>query len=496
MKTKVDGNLGKNNLIILLKTFADSELKEFEKFVMSPFFNKGRNYIPFLNIIKKFRPDFDSVKFTKVEVYKMLYPGKEYKESVMKSMLSRLNDIAEEFMFQIAIQKGDILLKKRFLLNEISKRGLRQQAEKIIRETDKFLSLKKTGILDFVSGKDYINEVLNHQHNFNERIRKTEFAFKYELYIIYSFLSEFLINESFLYTQKIFWPKDIITKEMFSLFDSFDFEKILEYIKKIDENSYRILNLFYLLKMSSKYSDKDNYYYELKNKLFENIDIIDPDFKKYFLNALTIISSSKTIEGKEEFRIESFNLRKKIYDEKLNIFSDEHYLKNGDFRTAFIEALNLNEVKWAEEFSVKYLNMLQPEYRTDIDNYCKARLSYMKGNYDEALQFAVKVNINQITYKLDMKNLISKIYFDTFSTENLISLLNTYYQLINNSKSQNKSFLTRHLNFVKYLRQLLNIHLSASDEAELNILHDKIKKENVTSKSWLLEKIKNNSNKL
>jgi len=488
LNKKVDRNLGNNNLIILLKTFSDDEWKDFEKFVQSPFFNKGRNYLPFLNIIKKFRPDFESIKFTKKEVYKKLYPGKEYKESVMKSMLSRLNDIAEEFIFQISIQKNDILLRERFLLNEISKRGLKQQAEKIIRETDRFISGKKTGILDFVWGKDYANEVLNHHHNFNERIKKTEFAFKYELFNIYSFLSEFLINESLLYSQKIFWPKDINTKNLFRLFDSFDFEKILDFIKKIDDNAFQVLNLFYLLRMSSKYPDKDSYYFELKNTLFDNFDKIDLYFKKYFLNALSIISSAKTIEGKEEFRREAFNLRKKIYDENLNIFSDEHYLKNGDFRTAFIEALNINEVKWAEEFSVKYLNMLQPEYREDIDNYCKARLRYMDGNYDEALQFAMKVNINQITYKLDMKNLISKIYFDTGSTENLISLLNTYYQLINNSKSHNKNFLSRHLNFVKYLRMLLNIKLNAPDDAELRVLYDSIKKENVTSKSWLLEK--------
>jgi len=67
-----------------------------------------------------------------------------------------------------------------------------------------------------------------------------------------------------------------------------------------------------------------------------------------------------------------------------------------------------------------------------------------------------------------MKNLISKKYFDTGSVENLISLLNTY------------------------LRQLLNKKLTGKDDAELSILYDNIKKENVTSKSWLLKKIISN----
>ncbi len=489
MKKKVDANLGKNNLIILLKTFSDDEWKEFEKFVQSPFFNGGRNYIPLLNIIKKFRRDFDSAKFSKKEVYKKLYPGKEYKESVMKSMLSRLNDIAEEFIFQISIRKNEILLKERFMLNEISKRGLKQRAEKIIKETDKFISGKKTGILDFVWGKDYVNEVLNHCHNFNERSRQTGFAFQYQLYNLYSFLTEFLINEATVYSQKIFWNKDIDKKHFFGLSDSIDFEKILELIKKEDKQKYTVLNIFYLLRMAFKHPEIDSYYFDLKKAVFEIIEKADLDFKKYFFNALTVICTSRTVEGKDYFRREAFDLRKKIYDENLNIFSDEYYLKNGDFRTAFIEALDLKEVKWAEEFSVKYLSRLQPEYREDIDNYCKARLSYLKGNFDDALKFAMNVNINQITYKLDIKNLICKIYFDTSSTENLISLLNTYYQLVNNSKSQNKHLLSRHLNFIKFLRQVLSLKLSNPDKAELQMLHDNISRENVTSKSWLLKKI-------
>lgn len=487
---KVDKDPVNNNLINILKTLSDDEWKEFEKFVQSPFFNKGRKYLPLMNILKKFRPDFNPDDLTKKGIYGKLYPGKQYKESVMKSMLSRLNDIAEEYLFQLSISKNEIMLRERFLLKELSSRGLKVRAEKIIKEADRFIENKKSGILDYVSEKDYINEIMNHSYNFNERNKQTEYVFKYQLFNIYAFLTEFLITEGTVQAQKIFWSKDF-NEEIFKLFDSFDFEKIMKYIKKIDSDKFKMLNIFYLLRMSFKYPAEDKYYYELKKELFDNIEKIDLDFKKFFFNALTVICTTKSVAGKEEFRREAFNLRKKIYDEKLNIFSDKYYLKNGDFRTAFVEALNLNESKWAEEFSEKFNGKLQPEFREDIRNYCKASLHYLNNNFSDALKYAVRVNINQITYKLDMKNLISKIYYDTESTENLISLLNTYYQLINNSKPQNKDFLTRNLNFVKYLRRLLNLRLNGSDEADIRVLYDKVKKDNVTSKSWLLQKIMN-----
>ncbi|MBK9332667.1 MAG: hypothetical protein IPM96_09785 [Ignavibacteria bacterium] len=487
---KVDKTLSGSNVIILLKTFSDEELKDFEKFVQSPYFNKGRNYIQLLKIIIKFAPDYESGIFTKNYVYDQLYPGKVYKESVMKSMLSRLDAIAEEFLFQKAVENYDFMLRERLLLNEFSKRGLKKRAEKVIKETEKIISDKKAGVLDFVKMKDYTNEVLNHYYNFNERSRYTDYLFIHQLYNIYSFLTEFLLNEGSVYAQRNFWSKELNIKDILSVFDSFDSEKILSRIKKTGKNEFGILNLFYLLMMSLKHPDDDQYFFDLKRSYLDISESFDIEFKKYILNAMTIVCSAKSVAGKETFRKEAFNIRKKIYDENLNIFSGKHYLKNGDFRTAFIEALNLNEIQWAEDFFEKYIVNLQPEYREDITNYCKAGLSYRKGNYDDALMYSNRVNIKQITYKLDLKNLVSKIYFETESTENLISLLNAYYQLINNSNSQNRNFLSRHLNFIKYLRQLLNFKLNEADEADLKILYDTLGKDNVTSKSWLLEKIK------
>jgi hypothetical protein len=67
-------NLEKNYLIQMLKTFTAGEWKEFEKFSSSPYFNKGRNYLPMLKILKKYYPDFDSPEFTHQTIYKNYIP--------------------------------------------------------------------------------------------------------------------------------------------------------------------------------------------------------------------------------------------------------------------------------------------------------------------------------------------------------------------------------------------------------------------------------------
>ena len=194
------------------------------------------------------------------------------------------------------------------------------------------------------------------------------------------------------------------------------------------------------------------------------------------------------VMGKNEFKYEAFDIRKIIVDQ--NIFAiNTPYMKVSDFRSTLIDALNVGEPELAEHFIDKYFEKLHPQYREDVRNYCRSRISYEKENYDELLQFAGRVNINQITFKLDLKNLIAKIYYDTDSTEPLYSLLNSYYQLINNSDSRNKEYLSRHKNFVRYLRNLAAAKHSQDKQTELAVLKKNIEKENISSKSCLLKKI-------
>ena len=57
----------------------------------------GRNYDGLLNFLSNYHPEFDSDELTKENIYKKLYPGKKFKESVINTVLSGLNQLCEEF---------------------------------------------------------------------------------------------------------------------------------------------------------------------------------------------------------------------------------------------------------------------------------------------------------------------------------------------------------------------------------------------------------------
>ena len=112
----LDKNSEKNILFQLLKTFTSEEWEGFEKFVDSPFYNKGRNYGQIMKILKKHYPDFDSKELSKENFYNKLFPGKEYKENVIYSMFSRLYSIAEEFLMINEMSKDNYISKEKYKL--------------------------------------------------------------------------------------------------------------------------------------------------------------------------------------------------------------------------------------------------------------------------------------------------------------------------------------------------------------------------------------------
>ncbi len=486
----IDRVTDNNNLIKLLKAISAEEWKEFEKFAGSPYFNEGRNYIPLLKILKKFHPEFESDELTKEYIYKKLYPGKEYKATVLNSMFSRLYNIGEEFLIQTALKNNKYMIKEKLMISELSSRGISLKVNNTIESSLNYLNEKPFGLFDFKNLKELKFEILNMHMSNNERDKIYDALTDVLKFTTYGYFFDMNLYYSALYSQKNFWKGDFDKTNISAINDKLNIGEIVDLIEKEDPVYFIPIKLFYLSYMATKFPEDDKYYFDLKSLYVKESDKFDMIFREILLNNLWRLSAMKMVLGKNEFKYEAFEIRKLIVDQKI-ISLNAPYMKISDFRSTLVDALNVGELEWAEQFIENYIEMLHPEYREDVRNYSRARIYYEKGDYDKALEFAGKVNINQITFKLDIKNLTSKIYYDTNSTEPLYSLLNSYYQLINNSDSKNKDYLLRHKNFVKYLRKLVEISQLPDSRYELDNLKNEISSGNISSKTWLIKKIDN-----
>ena len=485
---KSDKTLQNNILIRLLKTISADEWKEFEKFAASPYFNNGRNYIPLLKILKKFHPEFVSEDFTKEFIYKKLYPGKAYKDSVLNSMFSRLYSIGEEYLIQHALNNNDNMVKEKLMMSELLSRGDKLKADNLIEENLNYVKKKKFGIRDVHNLREIKLEIHKLVHTKYEEEKLNDSLIEIFSDTLNSFFFDIFFYNSIIYSQKNFWEEDFEKTYIFKILECIDMEKIMEIIRKNDKNNFIPLQLYYLSYKAVKFIDNDDIYFELKKYFFGHFDKFEIKFKIIIMKNLWRLCSIKAVRGNRNFVMETFEIKKKMAEEDLLTGTDQ-YMQPSEFRSTLIDALNVNQLEWAKNFAENNIVKLHPEFRKDIENYSKAFLAYPEGDYDKAVEYASKININQIIFKLDMKNMLSKIYYDTGSTEPLISLLNSYYQLINNYGNKESGYSIRHKNFILYLRKLSTLKENKSGNIEFEMLKKNIEKDNVNSKSWLMKKI-------
>src|SRR5690349_2443001 len=86
-----------NRLIQLIKTFSKEEMKELEKFASSPFHNNRSEVAEFCTELRKFHPKFSQNNFSLEKIFNVMYPGKKYRDDVIRRLSSNLFKLAEEY---------------------------------------------------------------------------------------------------------------------------------------------------------------------------------------------------------------------------------------------------------------------------------------------------------------------------------------------------------------------------------------------------------------
>lgn len=152
-------------LLDAFRSFSEPELKEFGKFVRSPFHNERKDVTDFFNIIKKQFPDFRGKGVLKETLFRKMYPGKAYNDAVMRRLSSFLLKVSEEYMaysrFRKSGHKHELSLLKE--LNEKNILSLfNKNLKKLERKFGNFVPPAEEYFLDrYYISEEKINNYLN-----------------------------------------------------------------------------------------------------------------------------------------------------------------------------------------------------------------------------------------------------------------------------------------------------------------------------------------------
>lgn len=477
-------------LIENLKTFSKSEWKLFEKFAASPFFNNGRNYLPFIKQLEKFYPTFENDKLTYEHIHKKLYPGKPFNKQVMWNLASELEKLSREFILQLGFMDNK-LERFNILFEELLKRKLDKQNLREIEGAEKLLNEERSGPGYFNSKRtlednksEYWNTIKGRQDKAYESIVKgTE-------YFILNMFADISTQVWDLHILNRMYNSGVSTRTAYEFFRKLDLEKMVTHA---EENHYEfalLLRFYYNKIMTALDEDNEKYFFDMKKYFADNSDLFDIKEQKNIIITLANYCANKMRLGNEYYFKELFEIN------KMRLEKGTATLGNGRINKALYHqilrnALAVNEVKWAEDFIKDYTPMLNEEFRKPMEAMALGYLWFVKRDYRKCLYHINRVEFIDIRDKLHTRILSAKSYYELTETELLLHYIDSSLHFISSNEAIEDETREAYQKFFKYLEKLV-LYKTSSDNFVLEKLKESIGRDNVLRLrhgSWFSEKI-------
>ncbi len=477
----------KSKFIDLVRSFSKEELKQFRDFVNSPFHNTNKNVIKLYDIIRKFHPDFTSPAIEKEKLFNKIYPAKKYNDTVIRILLSDLIKLGEDFLVlkrTMVSSFGDKLT----LLEELKERGLDSLYLTNYKDTIKnletmedirtrYFSLFELEVInvDFYLRRDKQQQIIQ---NINDR---SENLIYFMLIEIVRNIHDLVINE-----------KTFNAKYDFSLayefIQNFDFKAILEKLKTNRAEHYNIINIYYNLLNALLEENNDKCFDIFKESVKADLNFLKVVDIHHLLQYLETCCLMRMKVNPEKYRKEIFQVYGLMIDFNTYSFGTDEMTAQR-FKNIFIAAVNVKEMKWAENFCSKFISKVQAEYRESMKYYSSAILNFLSKDFSGALADLNKVKNDYFILKLDIKSWTLKIYYELSYIEQALSHIDSYRHFLSKNLSISQQLKQRHISFLKFTSDLMRLKATRDKSAVNLLLKELSNSNNVVHKDWISEKL-------
>jgi len=463
-----------SKLLLILKTFSKQEIKEFEKYIHSPYLNSAGEYIySFFNCIKKYHPDFEHANLSKQNIFKEIYPNERYNDSRIRKLASETMKLALDYL-AVRNLLEDEGQKGHYILKELDERDLTSLFE--IKNKELINKIDKTKVKDFTYYYEKYRLISDTKAFYFNRERKKSIS------IFNDEIDNLTNNFVLLYIHKFierFKEKRSFTETDFHL--PF-FKEITSYASEHISGKGNLFDLYYteLLLFTSC---EEKYYFSLKHLKEKLLSKISKTALSNIYTTLSNYATEQLENGKTNYLNEIFELHKEVLKRKLygTIFSEFVYFN------VITVALRLGEVKYAEKILDEYKNKLRKDIREDAYNYSLANIYFTKKKFAEALESLSKVNFNLTLHKYLVRNLTIKIYYDLNESNALYSLIDSYKHVLKRDKTVPESVRSYVTNYINLTRDMYRIK---NGEKKKENIEARVLSESAAEKIWLKEKLK------
>jgi len=475
----------KSSVILILKTFSDEEIKQFEDFLNSPFHNKNTKVLRLFNTLKEYHPGYNDDKLSKENLFKELFGNLKYKESYVRNLFSDLNILAEQYLQYVHITKN--YTYEKFLIEELNIRDITELMDKKIRLFEKKINLEKSKDQDY-----YMNRLFIYNMKAALRTDKT---------LTESFLPDEILNKIkiLLITVMESYFHLIIEEQRVKIRHNFVFLKhTLDYLKDhLDEfKDSPLLIIFYHLWLC--FFDKNDEKYFLKTKKlfkthFSSLTKLD---KQNIYSVLQAYCMNKIDKGYESYNKELVNILLEIL--KFNAVSHKDDLIHLNlYRNILLVCCKLKEINLLKKFISDYIGFIRVESRKSMSAYSFAHLNFHQNNFEKALELCNEINFNDLLvstnenlfFKNDIKKLVLMCLYELNSTESALSHVDAYKHFLKNSKVIKEDRRRKYNNFINLVNELIKLRINFDDFKFVEFKKKVQNTKELIGGAWVMEKI-------
>lgn len=478
----------RSKLIPILKSFSKEEIKEFDKFLDSPFFGCKKFVLNFFRVISGYYPEFEEENIDKKKIFKKIYGGKSFNDALVRRIISDLIRFSEEYMTYKNFRNRKTF-RESCLLNELRIRNLPDQFR--IRSVKISDNLESSKMIDpeMLFEKYFVNLEIK---EFRTAIRDSKMHASYSLSVEAFTVLFFRIIFSYTNHRSTFISEYKIQNEIPDLlFKNINLNALLKEIE-LKDNQYSIYlkMVFYVYNIVKDKNDRESYFklMDLLNNYPENFT--QPELKNIYISIIRF-----------------YNFQDEKYD---NIFLKEKYKAYRLFITDFFSLdpnsklqisfcrnyINLcrqmGETDEIRIFKDRFRDYLHPDYKEDLISFCEAVFLFEKKMFQRSLQYASAINLDREIFKLDVKILKIRNYYELRYYDSVYSELDNLLHFLNSSCKLNPRLLKKAKNFSKIVRHLTK--LRSGSVVKKNVLTDLMmlleKEKNISEKNWLTDKIR------
>ena len=486
-----------SKLINLLKTFTKKEMKDFRKFISSPYFASGRNLKPLYNLLKKYYPDFKPAAFTEEKLFAKLYPGKRYEgkksSHALSVIISEMYVMAEKFLqaeryFNTNVYKDILLLlelENRELLGhfEISSVKILKADESQPKNPSSLLKKLLFNLAKERAGRQKNTATV---YSYNQNVIAAE-----ESLIIY-FLSKL---SNIMLMRKMNYIKEEPKNELVELFHShFDYEKFSEELLNTkNDGNFLVQMHIYASRLDFDYNDIVSYE-ALKKMIYAHKNNLTAEYFWLFSHSLINCSLFQNRGDVNYYKNDYLDLydallKKSIEEKNFRLLSRDLLLIKGIYNYAKI-CVKINRLERLEKFIKDYSKYFFEPIKKDSIYFSEGYLEFARGNFKKALELLSKTNFAMPMLFKEIKIIKMKICYELGYYDLLDSEIDAYRHFLVSTKEINETHIKSDKELMIFLRRLSRIKES-SKIRDLPLLKKDIN--NLTFKTfhndWLLRKI-------